>query len=392
MREGRVELVLPEDARLAHTRGPQRAGGGMVFYNPAARDSRDFTVVLLGALDAPAGGWRVLDGLAGSGVRGLRVALEVGGVASVVLNDGDARACALAASQVEHNRVGSVEVTNRSLDAVLADGEPPLDFIDIDPYGSPVAFFPQAARRLGRGGHVATTATDMAALCGVYAQACLRRYGAVPLRNEWMKETAARILLGAVARASAAADREVEPVGVFCSQHYVRLLLRVRKGAKAAGRIARRVGFLAVDPAGERAPATFPMAAIEAGEPVPPGRLAGPLWLGELHDARVLKRARVPEWVAPKSAVHRYLRDAPGEVGLPPWYFSLDEAARRLKGSPPPTQAAVDALRERGFAAARTHFDPKAVKTDASPADFRRVLAGLARVAGVAGVAGRGRR
>lgn len=378
VKEGLVELALPDDARLSHARGPQRAGGEMVFYNPAARDSRDFTVVLLAALDAPPGGWHVLDGLAGSGVRGLRVAMEVGGVASVVLNDGDGRACALAAEQVERNRAASVSVSNRSLDAVLADGEPRLDFIDIDPYGSPVAFFPAAARRLGRGGYLATTATDLAALCGVYPQACIRRYGAVPLRNEWMKETGTRLLLGALARVSASADRAVEPVGAFCAQHYVRLFLRVRKGAQAAGRVAKRTGFMAVDDRGERAPAVVTFADLEAGEPVPPGRLAGPLWLGELHDPRVLKRSRVPEWVSPKSAVRRFLRDAPGEVGLPPWHFSIDQAARRLRGSPPATQAAVDALKAQGFAAARTHFDPKAVKTDASPADFRRVLASAA--------------
>lgn len=377
IREGLVELELPEDARLGLQRGPQRAGGGMVFYNPAARDSRDFTVVLLRAIDAPAGGWRVLDGLAGSGVRGLRVALEVGGVAAVVLNDGDERAAGLAALQAERNRATNVTVSRRALDEVLADGDPPFDFIDIDPYGSPITYFPRAAQRLGRGGYLAVTATDMAALCGVYPQACVRRYGAVPLRNEWMKETGTRVLLGAVARACAAADRAVEPVAALCAQHYVRLLLRVRKGAQAAGRAARRVGFLGVDAGGERAPAVVSMAELEGGAPFPPGRAVGPLWLGDLHDPRVLARARAPDWVGPRSAVHRLLRDGPGEVGLPPWYYGLDHAARALRGSPPPTGVAVEALRAAGFRASRTHMDPKGVKTDASPADFRRVLAGV---------------
>ncbi len=351
----------------------------MVFFNPAARDSRDFTVVVLGAIDGPAGGWHVLDGLAGSGVRGLRVALEVGGVASVVLNDGDANACRLAREQVRRAGADHVTVSNRSLDAVLSDGAPRFDFIDIDPYGSPLGFFPLAAQRLGRGGYVAATATDLAALCGVYPKACMRRYGAVPLRNEWMKETGTRILLGAVARACGAADRAIEPVAVLCAQHYVRLFLRVRKGAAAANRLAQRVGFLGVDLAGERAPEVVSFARLHDGATLPAGRVVGPLWIGDLHDGRVLARARAPDWIAPKSAVHRLLRDAPGEVGLPPWFFVLDEAARRLKGSPPPTGVAVEALTEQGFQAARTHFDPKAVKTDASPADFRAVLAGLAR-------------
>lgn len=379
IREGLVELELPDDPRLDRTKGPQRKGR-MVFYNPAARPSRDLTVALLRATQAPARGWRVLDGLCGSGVRGLRVALEVEHVGEVVLNDGDPDSAKLAAGQVERLGLGNVRVTHRALEEALADSSTRFDFIDLDPYGSPVRFLTSAAVRCAKPGIVAATATDVAALCGVFPGACVRRYAAAPLRNEWMKETAARILLGAAARMAGAVDRAIEPLATMCTEHYIRTVYRVVKGRQAADRTAAKVGFVQADPAGQESPAVVSLASLrEKGAQFRPGwPTAGPLWCGDLHDGDLLGRLVVPDWFDRRGGVlARFLSAAREEAGLPPYFYGLDEAARKLRGSPPPTARAVEALKERGFAAGRTHFHPKGVKTTASPAEFREVLAGL---------------
>jgi len=376
VKEGLVELELPEDARLDLKKGPQRAGGRMVFYNPAARTSRDLTVAVLRTLEPPDGGWRVLDGLCGSGVRGLRVAREVEHVREVVLNDGDEKAADLARSQALRLGLENVKVTSRSLDEALADSSTRFEFIDIDPYGSPARFLTAAASRASRPGYVAVTATDVAALCGVFPGACIRRYGAAPLRNEWMKETAARILLGAAARRAGAAERAVEPVATLSTDHYIRLIYRVLKGRRFADLSARSLGFLKLDKAGLKAPQSIPFGRLqEEGNVLEgPGPIAGPLWLGDLHDAALLARVKPPEWIADNRALAHFLAVAPGESALPPFHYKLDEVARRLLGSPPSTARAVEALKSAGFAAAPTHFDRKAVKSDASPSELLEAL------------------
>jgi tRNA (guanine26-N2/guanine27-N2)-dimethyltransferase len=379
VKEGLVELELPEDARLDREKGPQRAGAKMVFYNPAARLTRDLTVAVMRALPVPEGGWRVLDGLCGSGVRGLRIALEVERVSEVVLNDGDPEAAALALRQAERLRVAGVRATARSLDEALADRASRFDFIDIDPYGSPARFFTGAATRTSTGGVVAATATDVAALCGVYPDACVRRYGAAPLHNEWMKETAARILLGAAARKAGAAERAIEPLATLAAEHFIRVIFRVLKGKAAGDRAAGHLGFLKVDPAGKAAPRAVPFAPLMKDPEALAGfgPVAGPLWIGPLHDPALLARVDLPPWLEGSGALARFLREAPGEALLPPWHFDLDRAASALHGSPPPTLRAVEALQEAGFQAAPTHFSPKAVKTTASPAQLGEVLRGL---------------
>jgi tRNA (guanine26-N2/guanine27-N2)-dimethyltransferase len=379
VREGLVDLELPDDPRLDLAKGPQRAGA-MVFYNPAARPSRDLTVALLRALEPPSTGWRVLDGLCGSGVRGLRVAREVDRVVDLVLNDGDPAAAALAQAQVKRLGLGQVRVTHRALEAVLADSTQRFDFIDLDPYGSPVRFLMSAAARCSRQGIVAATATDLAALCGVFAGACLRRYGAVPLRNEWMKETAARILVGAAARLAGCVDRGIQPVATMCTEHYLRVVYRVVKGRQAADRTASQVGFLQPDPAGKESPAVVSTADLMARRKTLSGErpVAGPLWIGDLQDAALLARVEPPDWIDQRGGtLRRFLASAREEAGLPPFFFSLDEAARRARGSPPTTLRAVEALRAHGFAAGPTHFHPKGVKTTASPAELDEVLASV---------------
>ena len=379
VQEGLVELELPEDPRLDRVKGPQRAGAQMVFYNPAAKMSRDLTVVVMRAMPAPEGGWRVLDGLTGSGVRGLRVAAEVEHVREVVLNDGEAAATALAQAQVDRLGVKNARVMNRSLDEALADRELRFDLIDIDPYGSPVRFLGGASSRAATDGIIAATATDVAALCGVYAGACIRRYGAAPLHNEWMKETGARILLGAAARKAGAGERFIEPVATMVAEHYIRIMYRVVKGKRVGDRAQEHLGFVKVPADPSRAPQAVPFQRLlkDPEALAGTGPVAGPLWIGPLHDAAVIGRVEVPPWMGKSTALHKFLKFAVEESAMPPWHFDLDIAASKLGGSPPPTRRAVDALKEAGFAASATHFSSKGVKTNASRAELGQVLRGL---------------
>jgi tRNA (guanine26-N2/guanine27-N2)-dimethyltransferase len=379
IKEGLVELELPEDPRLDRVKGPQRAGAQMVFYNPAAKVSRDLTIVVMRALPPPEGGWRVLDGLTGSGVRGLRVAAEVDGVSEVVLNDGEPAATALAQAQVDRLGVKAARVTNRSLDETLADRQLRFDLIDIDPYGSPVRFLGGASARAATDGIIAATATDVAALCGVYPGACVRRYGAAPLHNEWMKETGARILLGAAARKAGAGERSIEPIATMVAEHYIRIMYRVVKGKRVGDRAQEQLGFVKVPSDETRAPkaVSFLRLMKDPEALAGAGPMAGPLWIGPLHDDRVLSKVEVPAWMGKSTSLNKFLKLAVEESALPPWHFDLDIAASKLGGSPPPTRRAVDALKEAGFAASATHFSSKGVKTTASRAELGEVLRGL---------------
>ena len=55
--------------------------------------------------------------------------------------------------------------------------EAPFQWIDLDPFGSPVSFLDSAVQSISRIGVLEVTATDTAALCGSAKTSAARRYG-----------------------------------------------------------------------------------------------------------------------------------------------------------------------------------------------------------------------
>src|SRR3989338_11207447 len=90
-----------------------------VFYNPVMKLNRDVSVSLLKCV--PDSGMRVADPLAGSGVRGIRFLLELGGgkVKEVLFNDASKAAVANIKSNLVLNRISSRKAVVSNGDASL---------------------------------------------------------------------------------------------------------------------------------------------------------------------------------------------------------------------------------------------------------------------------------
>ena len=105
-----------------------------------------------------------------------------------------------------------------------------FDIVDIDPFGTPAPFLDSAFRAIRNNGLVASTATDLAPLCGVHAKACVRKYGGRPMRTEYCHELAVRLLAGCTATLAAKHDIGIRVLFSHSSEHYIRL---TRKSAMA---------------------------------------------------------------------------------------------------------------------------------------------------------------
>ena len=175
--------------------------------------NRDFAVIVLQVFQRIIGrSLTVCEPLAGCGVRGIRFAVETENVEKIVLNDINPEAFKLMTFNVEENGLSEkIEVQSTDANLLLSLHAAPgkrFDYIDIDPFGSPVPYLDSSVRALKAGGLLALTSTDLAPLCGVHPQACIRKYGAKPLRTEYCHELALRILLGCLAREAAKYEME----------------------------------------------------------------------------------------------------------------------------------------------------------------------------------------
>jgi len=391
--EGAAVIQVPE-IRPAEGEPLDRAlSRAPVFYNPRMRLNRDTAVLALGVHQARLSRPVVAcEPMCGTGVRGIRLALEVAGVERVVLGDLNPWAVRLAEANAALNGV-SDKVKPRLMDAnlLLSLHDRPhrrLDYIDLDPYGSPAPFLDAAVRSCRSGGMVALTATDMAPLCGVNPRACLRKYGGWPLRTEYCHEVALRLVAGALAAAAARHEVAVRPVFGYALDHYVRLYAVLERGARRADRSLSKVGYLLhCFECLNRRPAAAEAVAEAVVCDVCGSRMraAGPLWLGALAEETFCDEMLA---LSERSALSsdrrltRLIRLVRSEASLGPSFYNIDLICSRLGVPSLATNAVVSALRGAGFAAVRTHFDERGVRTDASIVEVEKVLKGLAGMDG----------
>jgi len=351
VREGRAELVVPDVPTL---KGPGRRSS-LPFYNPTMRVNRDLTVLLWSA--ALPTGARVLDGLAGTGVLGIRGAIEAGRELGVTWNDKNPNAHDLIVENAARNSVPG-EVLQEDLRVVLAKRR--WDCVDVDPFGTPVPFVDAAIQQAWKGAVVGITATDTAPLAGTYPDVCLRRYGARSLATPCTAETALRIFLGYLARIAASHERGVHPLLTFAAQHFVKAIVAVDARTTSAEASLSHLGFVRFEGA------RFTLSASPPNAPH-----AGPLWLGPLSDSAVMASMAEREGTSFEAA--HLLQALREEAGLPPFFHENHALAQTLSLDPVPVAAWIEALRSAGFRAARPHVTANAVKTDAPREDVERI-------------------
>lgn len=351
-----TEEVAEGSARLLVPAVPRRKGPGTKgpwpFYNPTMALNRDVSAALVAIWPDPLRD--VLDGLAATGAWGIRMALEAG-VGPVCFNDRSRLAEELVRENVRRNGL-EAEVRGEDLRALLASRA--FDFVDVDPFGPPTPYLDAALRTARTPSGIGVTATDTAPLSGTYPGACVRRYGARPLRCAQGHEIGLRILLGYCARVAASHGHRVQPILSFSAEHFLRAHLRV---LRAAGRPEAPIGYARRDATG---------AFLVAGEGGP--EAVGPLWLGPLATPDVLSALVPSEWTGPAAA--RLLDRLRAEAEMPPFFVTTDDLARSSRGSPPRLERFLDNLRSMGFRATRTHFHTRGVKTDAPPGEAFRAF------------------
>jgi tRNA (guanine26-N2/guanine27-N2)-dimethyltransferase len=362
VREGNVEVEVPEQ--------PAVGKGDAVFFNPQMELNRDVTVAALRAYrDREPRAETYFDANAASGVRGVRAAAEGWDVTMV---DVDSDAVELARENAARNDVDA-EALQRDANAVLYDRERPADVVDVDPFGTPIPFADAAlsnAQDL-----VCVTATDTAPLCGAHFQAGIRRYGAVPRNTEYHAEMGLRVLLSALVRTAARYDVGVTPILSHVTDHYARTYLELDHRATDADAAIEELGHVhhcqdclwrddehgLVADRPENCPNCGSNRVVTAG----------PIWLGATQDAEFVRAVRdaVTAEMGSASRARSMLETVAGELDAPTHY---DQHKLYKQWGEPAVgmDEFLDALRDAGFAASRTHYGGTTFETDASIAEI----------------------
>ncbi len=315
--EGKTIVHLqPEQERPSHMpRGPaKKTGGG--FLNPAMAPSRTRSVLLL--KDALEHDWltsqdkpiRVFDAMCSTGVRIRRWRNEIPNELQnrLRITGNDLNDFALSWAINSHNqnlpkyteniemnfdRYGSMtqrESVNgiffQKMDAKLAMADASYQWIDIDPFGSPVPFIDSAIQSLARTGVLEVTATDTAALTGSSLSSQKRRYDSQGIVDDYAHDDAVRVLLGLIAKVAAMHDRVIKPILSLFDGHHVRVSVLVKTSKEGASDFQNNIGY-------RLRCQDLPYKFIKYPDSRQIKNSSGPLWTGPLMDRDIAGRMTV---------------------------------------------------------------------------------------------------
>jgi tRNA (guanine26-N2/guanine27-N2)-dimethyltransferase len=355
--EGKARIIVPKAER---GKGPGKREG-FPFYNPVMVVNRDISVLVLQRV-VKGRPLLALDGLSGTGIRGLRFALEVDGDLSIVLNDWNEMCYELILENIKKNGTENAHAKQEDLNHLLDGGS--YHYVDVDPFGTPIHFLDSALQSVMNKGILAVTATDTAALAGSYPNACRRKYDADPLPISTRHEIGLRILIGHCARTAANHELGVRPLLSHSTDHYYRTYLEIVEGQSAMNTSLDDMGFYSWNPT------TFEnVLERERKEDL---HVAGPLWIGGLWDGEFLENLRPRLYMSAKTSKTLELIKSESKIEFP--FYSSDELASRLGVLTPKIKRISELMTENGLEFSPTHFDPKGFRTNAPIEDIKNIF------------------
>ncbi len=409
--EGRTSVHLRDhQTRPSHMpRGPA-AKTGEGFLNPAMAPARTRSVMLLA--DAIENDWltpkgktvRVLDALCATGVRPRRWRKEVPGQDRLRITANDLDVDALAWGKISHkiHPIGDgidwvpepsrfatkqQEIVEDGIQWVNGDAkklmvESPFQWIDLDPFGSPVGFLDSAIQSISRIGVLEVTATDTAALCGSAKTSAARRYGSTGITDSYMHDDATRILLGVIARIAAMHDKSIHPILSLFDGHHVRVSVLLKRSKEIASNWSDQIGYRI-----RSKPYHF------ASQPS--GEYSGPMWTGPLFNAEIAGRMTVERAIELCSGIEEDYPEDWSEIDIEHSQREIERCVRHISesaellsgehllvaiddlgvaagvGQIPSMKKLKSGLESKGFRMARCHMPEPMFATDA---DWETVL------------------
>ncbi|MFW9917977.1 MAG: tRNA (guanine(10)-N(2))-dimethyltransferase [Candidatus Thorarchaeota archaeon] len=388
--EGRTTF-LTADIEQYTTEKKQPTMDMPVFYNPRMRINRDLSVLFLAAYMEHNKVELMCEPLAGSGVRTLRYLNEIPGDFQAILGDVNPTAIDTAKKNLEKHEFSERGKVIREDAKVLLLTESRgkrFDFVDIDPFGTPVPYLNAAIQSLNpRGALLGVTATDMPALCGVYPHVSLRKYGGLSTRAPFVHEIAVRLLLGRVYDIAAMNDCAIRPLGVLSTDHYIRAWIHIKTDRTQANRQIDSIGRIRVCqkcyaydsiPLSKSADIRF-VHEKEGCKGSP--SMAGPLWIGDLYDSKHIQ-AVIRLYEKDSESYHKRIKILlelmEMEQGLVKYpYTDLHILCDMYNLTPPRRDAVINALIAEGYRAVQTHFQPTAIRTDAPNSEVVKIIRNL---------------
>ena len=384
MGEYKIEQIEEGLTKIEFPKFDKVSSDAPVFYNPHMELNRDLSILAIQVFQKEENrNINICDLFGGSGIRGIRYKNEIDGVENVAINDISELANEYEKHNIKLNNLEDIEVYQHDASMFLRMKRGEFDVIDIDPFGTPAPFLDSAGYCARRNSLLCVTATDTSALCGTYKEPCIRKYNAKPYKSEYCHENGIRILAGFVALTLAKYAKCIDIKMSHSTEHYMRLYIKIGKGSKKSDETLKNIGYISHCPnCLHRQTSKGIASTIEETCPFCGEKMvhAGPLWLGDIQNRdfiqKMINESEHKKINTEKQAL-KLLNSCLNEAIAPVTFFDIHAVCKSLKISAPKLDLIFDEIKNQGFIAIKTHYNPLGLKTDAKITDLKKILINL---------------
>ncbi|MHA1947332.1 MAG: hypothetical protein ACXAC6_00320 [Candidatus Hodarchaeales archaeon] len=360
------------------------------FFNKNQEFNRDLSVLVLRnhIISKNKEGISVCEPFGGVGVRSCRYLVEAP-VNELFYNDVNLQAIKIARNNFENiptKLKSKISISNLDFTDFINKlylKKQIMDFIDIDPYGSPISFVHSSLKLVTVSGLLAFTATDLASLTGIYPRALYSKYGigVFDKRIGNVHELAIRTLITGIQRVGLIQKQSLLPVLTLYHRHFIRTFMVRMRGVD---KVIDNTGFLCQC---RKCHLVFETALKTRYSSCPTcgndSYRIGPLFLGSIHDDALLRGIADDFHINSfnrGNKVHRILNLMIQENKIKiPWSYDIQKLTKKTGIPIPSLNLLSDRIRDIGYKFSKTHFSGSCIKTDASEKEIRGILAKLTK-------------
>lgn len=363
----------------------------IVFYNKKMEINRDISNLAICSYNRVynKNPLLIMDSMAASGISSIRMLKECNNIKKIYINDINPAAVDLINKNLFLNKMfnhsSHIEVSRKDANYFFTEFTQNLctrsnncqekpNIISIDPFGTPNLYIDTAFKAIqNKDGLLCITATDTAVLFGVKPKSCIRKYLSKPLHTEYCKEIGARILIHFISRIANVNKMGIIPLLTFYSSHFLRIFCLTFKNRDKISQFFKNYGYLVhCNNCGYRS--IFHENVLEVLDSCPLCMnvkkldYAGPLWIGDIHDLKLVNDMLVLNnefHYTNKNRIIKLLNLIKEEINNPISYYNIHKLSKNLKiANIPKLNVLIDFIRKKGYNASRTHFDFVSIKTN----------------------------
>jgi tRNA (guanine26-N2/guanine27-N2)-dimethyltransferase len=362
------EIVTEEEVTI-YSYGEKITKELDVFYNPVMKINRDISLLFIKAYFTTQNNKKIkfCDPMTATGIRELRFLKTIPEIfEKITMGDISIEAIENIKNNFENNNISLENCELGRDDAINTISKQYYDFIEIDPFGSPVPFLDMAIQRMKHNGVLSVTATDTAALCGTYPKRTLRRYGMKVEKLLCYEEIGLRNLIAHCQVQAAKYDKILIPEVTFSFEHFYKIFFKVHESKALATTDIKNLRYFEYNRKSQK---------ITTNKYESENTTLGKTYVGLLQNKEQLQvMINNLGLIEDKKKIEKLLNklnDEGEEIG----YYNIHKVQKENNiSSSMKFSTLIEKLQEKGFNASLPHCGKLCIKTNAEPEDIVEVL------------------